>query len=136
CGGRGEENEELLRMARLLPPASIWYLREIGDYHGTAYIVTQPLPDNLPFRSWIKTVAPKPVAGESASQRKAWKIPAAPAAPVAPAVPVPPAVEAKPGEFTQFLKAVGEPVAPVKPASAAPPAGAAKEPGEFTRLMQ
>jgi hypothetical protein len=39
-GGNSPVNQEQLKAARDLPPASVRYLREIGEHRGTPYVVT------------------------------------------------------------------------------------------------
>ena len=142
AGGNCPANQELLKVARGLPPASVRYLREIGDHKGTPFVVTEPLPENLPVRKWLEQVTgipmvlpepgPRPMTASEPDANKfkkqVWKVPA-----------IPPTLDqAKPGEFTQMFRASGAPVpapqpapaAPVPPAPSTPPG-----PGEFTQLM-
>ena len=138
AGGNSPANQEQLKAARDLPPASVRYLREIGEHRGTPYVVTEPLPGNVSFRSWLGQVtgrsirAPEPtlkslVASEpdaSKFKKQVWKVPA-----------LPPTVDqAKPGEFTQMLRTGGAPETPTHQ----PPAPTAIEqpPSEFTQMLQ
>ncbi len=136
AGGNCPANQEQLNVARSLPPANVRYLREIGEHRGTPYVVTEPLPGNASFRSWLGQVAGRPmpvpefktlVASEpdvSRFKKQVWKVPAVPQV----------LDQAKPGEFTQMFKTVEplpSPVPPPPPPPSAPPA-----PGEFTAMFQ
>jgi hypothetical protein len=139
AGGNCPTNQEQLNIARGLPPAGVRYLREIGEHRGTPYVVTEPLPGNASFRSWLGQVAGRPmpvpefktlVASEpdvSRFKKQVWKVPA-----------VPPSLDqAKPGEFTQMFKTVETPSSPVPPAPPPPSAPPAPDaPGEFTAMFQ
>lgn len=141
-GGQSAENNQLLDAARRLPPQTIRYLRRIGEYKDSLYVVTEPLPNSLSFRTWLSTTASKPEQhhpGEFTQMLEALPPPKPPTASRSQVPSATPAAEVpKSGEFTRLVQRPGvqrpTPPAPVD-AQALRSAPAPKPPGEFTRLL-